>query len=106
MRMERLQGWMTRMCRHPVVSSSEVFQTFLTYRDEKVRNACGGFPSDGVGQSSCLCLIVIYLFILLRTVSAQDWKTGKRKAEKDETVGVMIFTTIEPEGPDLDLSEV
>ncbi|XP_075905681.1 sorting nexin-9b isoform X2 [Nelusetta ayraudi] len=70
MRMERLQGWMTRMCRHPVVSSSEVFQTFLTYRDEK------------------------------------DWKTGKRKAEKDETVGVMIFTTIEPEGPDLDLSEV
>lgn len=37
MRMERLQGWMTRMCRHPVVSSSEVFQTFLTYKDEKVR---------------------------------------------------------------------
>lgn len=36
MRMERLQGWMTRMCRHPVVSNSEVFQTFLTYKDEKV----------------------------------------------------------------------
>lgn len=36
MRMERLQGWMTRMCRHPIVSSSEVFQTFLTYKDEKV----------------------------------------------------------------------
>lgn len=36
MRMERLQGWMTRMCRHPVVSSSEVFQLFLTYKDEKV----------------------------------------------------------------------
>lgn len=36
----------------------------------------------------------------------QDWKTGKRKAEKDETVGVMIFTTIEPEGHDLDLLEV
>ncbi|KAM6915396.1 sorting nexin-9b isoform 3-T3 [Xenentodon cancila] len=70
MRMERLQGWMTRMCRHPVVSSSEVFQLFLTYRDEK------------------------------------DWKMGKRKAEKDETVGVMIFSTIEPEAPDLDLIEV
>uniref|UniRef100_A0A3Q3WZ37 Sorting nexin n=1 Tax=Mola mola TaxID=94237 RepID=A0A3Q3WZ37_MOLML len=69
MRMERLQGWMTRMCRHPVVSSSEVFQTFLTYKDEK------------------------------------DWKMGKRKAEKDETVGVMIFSTIEPEAPDLDLLE-
>lgn len=37
----------------------------------------------------------------------QDWKMGKRKAEKDETVGVMIFSTIEPEGlPDLDLLEV
>uniref|UniRef100_A0A7N8WRQ6 Sorting nexin n=1 Tax=Mastacembelus armatus TaxID=205130 RepID=A0A7N8WRQ6_9TELE len=70
MRMERLQGWMTRMCRHPVVSSSEVFQLFLTYKDEK------------------------------------DWKMGKRKAEKDETVGVMIFSTIEPEAPDLDLIEV
>ncbi|CAL8316960.1 unnamed protein product [Merluccius merluccius] len=70
MRMERLQGWMTRMCRHPVVSSSEVFQLFLTYKDEK------------------------------------DWKMGKRKAEKDETVGVMIFSTIEPEAPDLDPIEV
>ncbi|XP_016329743.1 sorting nexin-9-like isoform X4 [Sinocyclocheilus anshuiensis] len=71
MRMERLQGWMTRMCRHPVVSSSEVFQLFLSYKDEK------------------------------------DWKMGKRKAEKDETVEVMIFSTIEPEGlPDLDLIEV
>uniref|UniRef100_A0A8C4GU58 Sorting nexin n=1 Tax=Dicentrarchus labrax TaxID=13489 RepID=A0A8C4GU58_DICLA len=70
MRMERLQGWMTRMCRHPVVSGSEVFQIFLTYKDEK------------------------------------DWKTGKRKAEKDETVGVMIFSTIEPEAPDLDPVEV
>ncbi|MEQ2178601.1 hypothetical protein GOODEAATRI_015733 [Goodea atripinnis] len=30
MRMERLQGWMSRMCRHPVVSGSEVFQLFLT----------------------------------------------------------------------------
>uniref|UniRef100_A0AAQ4QSS0 Sorting nexin n=1 Tax=Gasterosteus aculeatus aculeatus TaxID=481459 RepID=A0AAQ4QSS0_GASAC len=66
MRMERLQGWMTRMCRHPIVSCSDVFQIFLSYKDEK------------------------------------DWKTGKRKAEKDETVGVMIFTTIEPEAADLD----
>ncbi|XP_034143676.1 sorting nexin-9b isoform X3 [Esox lucius] len=70
MRMERLQGWMTRMCRHPVVSNSDVFQLFLTFKDEK------------------------------------DWKTGKRKAEKDEGVGVMIFSSIEPEGPDLDPIEV
>ncbi|XP_023584553.1 sorting nexin-9 isoform X2 [Trichechus manatus latirostris] len=70
MRMERLQGWMTRMCRHPVISESEVFQQFLNFRDEK------------------------------------EWKTGKRKAEKDELVGVMIFSTMEPEAPDLDLLEI
>ncbi|XP_052606856.1 sorting nexin-9 isoform X4 [Peromyscus californicus insignis] len=70
MRMERLQAWMTRMCRHPVVSESEVFQQFLNFRDEK------------------------------------EWKTGKRKAEKDELVGVMIFSTMEPEAPDLDLTEI
>ncbi|KAK6489620.1 sorting nexin-9-like isoform X1, partial [Huso huso] len=70
MRMERLQGWMTRMCRHPVISNSEVLQLFLSFRDEK------------------------------------DWKMGKRKAEKDEMVGVMVFSTIEPEAPDMDLIEV
>ncbi|XP_062378701.1 sorting nexin-9a [Sardina pilchardus] len=70
MRMERLQGWMSRMCRHPVVCESEVFQLFVTYKDER------------------------------------DWKVGKRKAEKDETMGVMIFSTIEPEAPDLDPIEV
>ncbi|XP_064411993.1 sorting nexin-9b isoform X2 [Latimeria chalumnae] len=70
MRMERLQAWMNRMCRHPVVSESEVFQQFLSFRDEK------------------------------------EWKTGKRKAEKEETVGVMIFSTMEPEAPDLDLVEI
>ncbi|XP_067439360.1 sorting nexin-9-like isoform X2 [Thunnus thynnus] len=69
-RMERLQAWMTRMCRHPVVSQSDVFQLFLTYRDEK------------------------------------EWKTGKRKAEKDETVGPMIFCLIEPEATELDAVEV
>ncbi|XP_072265472.1 sorting nexin-9 [Pyxicephalus adspersus] len=70
MRMERLQAWMSRMCRHPVVSESDVFQQFLNFRDEK------------------------------------EWKTGKRKAEKDELVGSMIFSTIEPEGPELDMIEV
>ncbi|KAI1895678.1 hypothetical protein AGOR_G00108690 [Albula goreensis] len=70
MRMERLQAWVTRMCRHPIVSNSEVFQLFLTYKDEK------------------------------------DWKMGKRRAEKDETVGVMIFSNIEPEAPDLEPAEV
>ncbi|XP_076580107.1 sorting nexin-9-like isoform X2 [Chaetodon auriga] len=70
MRMEQLQAWMTRMCRHPVVSQSEVFQLFLTYRDEK------------------------------------EWKAGKRKAERDELVGPMIFSLVEPEAAELDAAEV
>ncbi|XP_054591403.2 sorting nexin-9 [Nothobranchius furzeri] len=70
MRMERLQAWMTRMCRHPVVSQSEVFQLFLTYKDER------------------------------------EWKAGKRKAEKDELVGPMMFSLIEPEAPELDVVQV
>ncbi|ROL53599.1 Sorting nexin-9 [Anabarilius grahami] len=70
MRMERLQGWMSRMCRHPVISNSEVFQLFLNYRDEK------------------------------------EWKIGKRKAERDETVGVKIFSTIDPELPEIDPTQV
>uniref|UniRef100_A0A3Q3XG90 Sorting nexin n=1 Tax=Mola mola TaxID=94237 RepID=A0A3Q3XG90_MOLML len=64
MRMEQLQSWMTRMCRHPIVSQSDVFQLFLTYRDEK------------------------------------EWKAGKRKAERDETVGPLIFSVVEPEAAD------
>ncbi|KAK7142136.1 hypothetical protein R3I94_011738 [Phoxinus phoxinus] len=69
-RMERLQGWMSRMCRHPVISNSDVFQLFLNYKDEK------------------------------------EWKLGKRKAEKDETVGVKIFSTIDPELPEIDSTQV
>ncbi|XP_025998623.1 sorting nexin-9 isoform X1 [Maylandia zebra] len=70
MRMEGLQAWMTRMCRHPIVSQSEVFQLFLTHRDEK------------------------------------EWKAGKRKAEKDETVGPMMFSLVEPEAAELDVIQV
>lgn len=67
MRMERLQGWMNRMCHHPIVSNSEVFQLFITYRDEK------------------------------------EWKLGKRKTEKDDVVGVMIFSTVESPAEDVGL---
>ncbi|XP_069577290.1 sorting nexin-9-like isoform X2 [Brachyistius frenatus] len=70
MRMERLQAWMTRMCRHPVVSQSDVFQLFLTYRDEK------------------------------------EWKVGKRTSERDEAVGPMMFSLIEPEAAELDVVQV
>lgn len=36
----------------------------------------------------------------------KEWKTGKRKAEKDEIVGLMVFSTMEPEAPDLDMIEM
>lgn len=51
MRMERLQAWMTRMCRHPVISESEVFQQFLNFRDEKVGH-CIIMASEDI--ESCL----------------------------------------------------
>ncbi|CAL8288273.1 unnamed protein product [Lota lota] len=70
MRMERLQGWMSRMCRHPVVCQSDVFTLFLTYQDEK------------------------------------EWKLGKRRAERDETIGQMIFSIMDPEAPEIDPVEV
>ncbi|XP_059504464.1 sorting nexin-9 isoform X2 [Stegostoma tigrinum] len=69
MRMERLQNWMNRMCHHPVISNSEVFQLFVTCRDEK------------------------------------EWKLGKRKTEKDDVVGIMIFSTVEPPAEDISLLE-
>lgn len=46
-----------------------------------------------------------YLFFNIFS-NEKDWKTGKRKAEKDELVGGMIFSTVEPEAPDLDIIEV
>ena len=36
-RMKLLQMWVDRICRHPVLSRSEVFLHFLTCTDEKVR---------------------------------------------------------------------
>ena len=51
MRMERLQGWMIRMCRHPVVSNSDVFQLFLNYKDEKVSSSWGSGVSTNERSS-------------------------------------------------------
>jgi len=64
--------------------------------------------------SSCYCLSLVIvrglglIYCLTEAIDllVQDWKMGKRKAEKDEAVGVMIFSTIEPEASDLEPSEV
>lgn len=56
--MERLQAWMARMCRHPVVSQSEVFQLFLTHRDEKVGEA----PPPALHRSADLGSLPDFLF--------------------------------------------
>ena len=56
--MERLQAWMTRMCRHPVISESEVFQQFLNFRDEKVGYLImtGSVLVENVTFTTVLCL--------------------------------------------------
>lgn len=36
----------------------------------------------------------------------QDWKSGKRRAEKEEAVGPMMFTLVEPEAAELDVAQV
>lgn len=36
----------------------------------------------------------------------QEWKAGKRKAEKDELVGPMMFSLVEPEAAELDVVQV
>lgn len=91
--MERLQAWMTRMCRHPVVSQSEVFQLFLTYKDERV-----GEAPPPAGE--------LWLQVLIAVLMLQDWKSGKRRAEKDETVGPMMFSLVQPEAAELDVAQV
>ena len=35
-RLRQLQAWVDRMCKHPVVAHSDVFQHFLTCTDDKV----------------------------------------------------------------------
>lgn len=35
-RLQHLQRWVDRMCRHPVVAQSDVFHHFLTCADDKV----------------------------------------------------------------------
>eukprot|EP00061_Rhincodon_typus_P014132 g40969.t1 len=34
-----------------------------------------------------------------------EWKLGKRKTEKDDVVGIMIFSTVEPPAEDISLLE-
>ena len=69
----QLQSWVNRICRHPVLSQSEVWTHFIT---------CG--PDE------------------------KRWKTGKRRAEKDELVGASLFFAIQPPAMNssLDISTV
>eukprot|EP00096_Caligus_rogercresseyi_P010112 TRINITY_DN3576_c0_g1_i2.p1 TRINITY_DN3576_c0_g1~~TRINITY_DN3576_c0_g1_i2.p1 ORF type:complete len:600 (+),score=129.55 TRINITY_DN3576_c0_g1_i2:661-2460(+) len=63
-RMIQLQSFVNRVCRHPILSQSQVWQHFLTCTDEK------------------------------------QWKTGKRKAEKDPLVGGnFLLSVVTPQNP-------
>lgn len=65
-----LQIWVNKVCRHPVLSKSDVWIHFVTCTDEK------------------------------------KWKTGKRKAEKDEYVGGNFLYSITVPSQPLDSSDV
>ena len=45
-RLRQLQAWVDRMCKHPVIAHSDVFQHFLTCTDDKV--TCLLFASQPV----------------------------------------------------------
>ncbi|EJW88332.1 hypothetical protein WUBG_00751 [Wuchereria bancrofti] len=65
-----LQIWVNKVCRHPVLSKSDVWIHFVTCTDEK------------------------------------KWKSGKRKAEKDEYVGGNFLYSISVPSRPLDSSDV
>ena len=62
---------------------------------------CRCFSQSAVGRFGSFVLIGWSSVLIF-----QDWKAGKRKAEKDETVGPMIFSLLEPEAAELDTAEV
>uniref|UniRef100_A0A0N5A990 PX domain-containing protein n=1 Tax=Syphacia muris TaxID=451379 RepID=A0A0N5A990_9BILA len=65
-----LQLWVDKICRHPVLSKSDVWIHFLTCTDEK------------------------------------SWKSGKRKAEKDEYVGGNFLNCVTVPAEPLDVADV
>jgi len=50
-RLKQLQMWIDRMCKHPVISHSEVFLHFLSCTDDKVFHLV----------PICMLLILIYI---------------------------------------------
>jgi len=75
--MNLLQMWLNKVCRHPVLSKSEVWIHFLTCTDERVD------------------FLVIYETRSSNdTLTHQEWKKGKRRAEKDEYSGGVLFYAI------------
>jgi sorting nexin-9/18/33 len=69
-RLNQLQLWVNRICRHPVLSQSDVWMHFMICTDEK------------------------------------RWKTGKRRAEKDDFTGASFFFTVQPPNQPLEVKAV
>ena len=49
-RLRQLQAWVDRMCKHPVIATSDVFQHFLTCTDDKVTLLSNVNADFDVGQ--------------------------------------------------------
>ena len=72
--MNQLQSFVDRMCRHPVLSQSEVPKRIKLY------GARAHFSQVWGHFLSC--------------TDEKRWKGGKRKAEKDPLVGGALYTAI------------
>ena len=42
-----------------------------------------------------MCIYVYYIYMYVCVYPQQQWKAGKRRAEKDELIAGLFFTTIE-----------
>ena len=73
--MNQLQSFVNRMCRHPVLSQSEVRPEYYVYLSI-IDNDCQ-----------------VWSHFLVCT-DEKRWKTGKRRAEKDPLVGGALYQAV------------
>ena len=95
-RKEKLEAWSNRIARHPVLSHSFVFRHFLTCAEEPVSCLSVSLSSNLISlypYKSCSYCDDMRLKDSL--FMPQEWKAGKRRAEKDEFCGAQLLLTIE-----------
>ena len=98
-RKDKLGMWTNRIARHPVLSQSYVIQHFLTCTDgdEKVHAYVSVSLSLPLPLPLPLSLSEMFCGWYRAIVCCQEWKAGKRKAEKDDMVAGSWYLTVQPE---------